>query len=337
MALLTSVTEGAPRLGPSPRRHNPTDDSTRVLPAAARRNRSVATKHTGVQAGEGADWGDRSISRVMRLMRLPNANIRKRTRCKPHVRMWHAPAARPEDLLTTALQTTIDEVKQVLATCLVCPPWVSVGKRPIATLKTAQIFHEELQMDSSSWRDACPTHRRSTSEDELRPVLHIVCVRVRFSQALILRDRMVANIPNAIVHLWFRTFGPPKRIVFDQESALNTDAGRAGATRWNTTLVLRARKAHARTIERHNELLRSHPHRVEGQRQREGLALSPETIPDECVLAETVMLCVHGVPLCTAVFGRVPNWLSEFEPLFDTALDDENDGIQGVSRNVNRL
>ena len=90
-------------------------------------------------------------------------------------------------------------------------------------------------------------------------------------------------------------------------------------------------------IERHNELLRSQLHQVEGQLQREGLALTAEAILDECILAKNVMLCVHGVSPYKAVFGRVPNMLSEFEPISDTALDDDNDGIQGISRNVNRL
>ena len=192
-------------------------------------------------------------------------------------------------------------------------------------------------MDLLFWREACTTRRRVTPEGELRPVLHIICVCVRFSQALILPDRNVATILNAIVHIWFRIFGPPKRIVSDQEGALNSDAGRAWATRWNIALILRPRKAHARMIERHNELFRSQLHRVEGQLQREGIVLSPEAILDECVLAKNVMLCVHGVSPYKAVFGRVPNMLMEFEPTSDTALDDENDGIQGVSRNVNRL
>ena len=316
-----------------------TDDPNRVLPAAARRNRSAVTEHTGVQAGEGADWGDWSISRAMRLLRSPNASIRKRTLRKLHVRFWHAPAARLEDLLTTAgaPQAAINEVKLVVDTCPVCLPWVPVGKRSIATTKNVPVFNEELQMDLLFWRSASLTLRRSTPEGELRPVLHIICVCVRFSQAAILKDRHTATILDAIVHLWFRTFGPPKRIVSDQEGALNSDAGRAWATRWNIELVLRPRKAHARMIERHNELLRSQLHRVEGQLQREGLALTAEAILDECVLAKNVMLCVHGVSPYKAVFGRVPNMLSEFEPMSDTALDDDNDGIQGVSRNVNRL
>ena len=314
-----------------------TDDPNRHTPAAVRRNRAVEA--AGVQAGEGADWNDWSISRAMRLLRSPNQSIVMRTIRKLHVRLWHASSARLEDLLTMAgaPQAAIDKIKQIVDTCPVCRPWTHVGNRPVATLKLVTCFNDELQMDLLFWRAACPTRRRTTPDGEMRTVLHIICVCVRFSQGALLADRNLETILAAIVHVWFRVFGPPKRIVSDQEGALNSDAGRAWATRWNVELVLRPRKAHARMVERHNELLRSQLHRVEGQLAREGLALPPVATLDECFLAKNVMLSVHGVSPYQAVLGRTPNMLREFEPLSETAVDDEDSGIQGVSRNVNRL
>jgi len=275
----------------------------------------------------------------MRLLRSPNDTIVKRTLRKLHVRLWHGTSARMEDLLTTAgaPQRAISFVKGIVDTCPVCRPWTQIGARSIATLKNVTTFNEELQVDIMFWRAASTTRRRTTPDSELRNVFHIICVCTRYAQAIIIPDREVATILDALASIWFRIFGTPKRLVSDQEGALNSDAARTFATRWNFELVLRPRKAHARMIERHNELLRQQLHRVEGQLQREGIALPPHIILAETLLAKNVMLSVHGASPQKAVFGQTLPMLRDFEPETDTAFDDDADGIPGCSRHVNRL
>ena len=165
----------------------------------------------------------------------------------------------------------------------------------------------------------------------------MICVCIRFSVALLLDDKETPTILNAITHMWFRLWGPPKRIVGDQEGALNSDAARAWATRWQVELKFRPRKSHAHTVERHNELLRNQLHRVEGQFQREGINVPHSCILDECLFAKNSMLSVHGRSPFQALLGRNPNPLREFEPQSETVLDDEGDGVPGISRNINRL
>ena len=53
--------------------------------------------------------------------------------------------------------------------------------------------------------------------------------------------------------------------VSDHEGAIDSDEGRAWASRWGIKLAFRPRGAHARIVERHNELLRKQLHFTSSQ------------------------------------------------------------------------
>ena len=88
-------------------------------------------------------------------------------------------------------------------------------------------------------------------------------------------DRQTATILGAITQLWFRIFGPPVRLTSDHEGALDSDEGRAWATRWGTNLSFKAHGSHAQLIERHNALLRDQLHLIKDQIAIDGTPSRP--------------------------------------------------------------
>ena len=168
--------------------------------------------------------------------------------------------------------------------------------------------------------------------------MHMLCTLVRFSVAAILPGKTTGEALSGITHYWIRIFGPPTTLTSDHEGALDSDEGPAWASRWGIRLNLRPRGAHARMVERHNELLRRQLHLVDEQCSRDGLLVSDTAILDECVLAKNCMVSVTGnITPYKAVFGRTIPMLADLEPASATALEDQDDGIDGVSRHIHRL
>eukprot|EP00971_Amphidinium_carterae_P102564 2030284-Amphidinium_carterae.1 len=169
-------------------------------------------------------------------------------------------------------------------------------------------------------------------------VLHMLDTLIRWSVAVIVQTRETADILHGITHAWVRQYGPMKRLTCDHEGALDSDQGRAWATRWSIDLHFRPRGSHARMVERHNDLLRRQLHLVDEQLERDGVAVPPEAILDESVLAKNCLLAITGgISPYKALYGRAPPILMDMEPVSVTALEDEDDGIEGISRRVHRL
>ena len=78
-------------------------------------------------------------------------------------------------------------------------------------------------------------------------------------------------------------------------------------------------------------------HRVEDECERQGLGISRKHLLAECVFAKNALLSVGGQAPYTAVFGRTPAVMAEFEPASETQLVDDEGGIPGLSRGHHRL
>eukprot|EP00975_Prorocentrum_lima_P018238 3843725-Prorocentrum_lima.AAC.1 len=48
-------------------------------------------------------------------------------------------------------------------------------------------------------------------------VVHVVCLCIKWAQAVFVEDRELETILPALVQMWFRVYGPPQYIVSDQE------------------------------------------------------------------------------------------------------------------------
>ncbi|CAK0834374.1 unnamed protein product [Prorocentrum cordatum] len=270
--------------------------------------------------------GQRLEFRAMKLLHSKNNMVIRRTLRKLHIRMWHAPALRLKEMLIAAgaPQEAIDLIQIVCDTCPACRAWHRPGKRPIATSRVITDFNQDVQIDLLFWKT--------------KIVMHMLDTLVRFSVAAIIPDRNTGTIIGAVTHYWFRLFGAPAVLTSDREGALDSDEARSWASRWQCKLNLRPRGAHARMVERHHELLRHQLHLVDEQCTRDGTPVPDEAILDECVLAKNCMISISGnITPYKVVFGRTIPMLTDLEPASATALEDQDDGIDGISRHIHRL
>eukprot|EP00972_Heterocapsa_arctica_P114422 16442375-Heterocapsa_arctica.AAC.1 len=203
-------------------------------------------------------------------------------------------------------------VQTIVDTFRVCRSWSSVAPRSIATATLATMFNQEVEFDLLFW--------------ETFIVLHLCDIATRFTMAVIVDNRMTDSIINAIVCSWFRVFGPPSRITSDGEGALDSEVARAWSSKWSVKINIRPKDMKAHVVERHHQLLRDLLHKVTSQMKEDGVNAPPDVILAECVFAKNALTCVHGYSPFQAVFGRSPTLLSEFEPLSEAALVDDEDG-----------
>ena len=271
------------------------------------------------------EWSEWDLGRALPLLLSRSPGVVRRTLRKIHIRLWHCPAARMRDLLKVAGAPVhvVDQVQSVVDTCRVCRSWQDVAPRAIGSASMALHFNEEIQFDLLFWQDAI--------------ICHLLDKCTRFAAAGIVPNRQTASILDAITRLWFRIFGPPSRITSDHEDALDSDEGRSWATKWGTRLSFKAPGSHAHLIERHNALLRDQLHLIKDQLEIDGTPVPDGSIVDEAALAKNVLTNIKGASPYQAVFGRQMNLLLDFEPASATALDDDPEGIPGISRHVARL
>ncbi len=89
-------------------------------------------------------------------------------------------------------------------------------------------------------------------------------------------------------------------------------------------------------VERHNEIIRQHWHKVHCQLLDENLRASFKLELAECVFAKNALLSVDGTTPYHALLGRVPRMLADFEKPLGAAGDDQA-GVDGASKHVLRL
>lgn len=195
------------------------------------------------QDEQGADWSDWTIGRALKILHSGNQLLIRRTLRKLHVRLWHAGIKKMTELLRTAgaPPEALKLIEVIVDTCPARRRWQRPSARNMTTAKIISDFNVEIECDLLFWKTNI--------------ILHMVDVCVRWSAAGVCQSRETADTLAALTHNWLRIFGPMTRLVSDHEGALDSDYGRSWADRWSVKLVLRARGAHARLVEKHNDLL----------------------------------------------------------------------------------
>ena len=295
--------------------------------AAARR----AVRGQGVDlpaqaSTDDSEWMAFDLGRALRLLHNPDEAIVRRTLRRLHIRFWHCPAKRLEEILKTAgaPRSAIKLCKEVVETCRSCRMWTRPGARSVtATLRLAQAFNEIVQWDILF-------HRRHM-------ISHLIDEAIRFSAGGLLASKTAEAIISAITVDWCGIHGPMRVLVADQERGLMGDVAASWMDRWQIQLRSKEPGAHAQIVERHHDMLRQLLHRVEKQVEEEGLNIPLGMVISECFLAKNLLTSIGGVSPYQALYGRVPPILSEFEPQSDTQLDDSGPGVPGVSRGHHRL
>ena len=261
----------------------------------------------------------------MRLLHSGDDLVIRRTLRRLHVRFWHAAAKRMVELLKRAgaPDSAIKLVAEIVETCRICRMWTRPTARSMTRTSLAQDFNQIVQWDILFYKDVM--------------LSHLMCEATRFCSFVILASKEAADILDCILMQWITLFGPMKLLITDSESALKSDEAAQFASRHGFQIKPVAKYAHADMVERHHEIARQLCHRVENECERQGLGISRKHLLAECVFAKNSMLSVGGQAPYTAVFGRTPAIMAEFEPASETQLVDDEGGIPGLSRGHHRL
>eukprot|EP00971_Amphidinium_carterae_P270068 5357865-Amphidinium_carterae.1 len=100
--------------------------------------------------------------------------------------------------------------------------------------------------------------------------MHIIDMTTRFAAARIAPSKSEEDLCQTISEAWITHHGPPRAIIFDEETGLHGKVTADFAERHGADLVFKAPHQHAGVIERHNAMLRRQLHAVEGQMVQEG-------------------------------------------------------------------
>lgn len=306
--------QGAPR--PPPQEVVADEEPDEILPA------QVLPEDPNVPK-EPIDWSSWDLGTALRTLRTGSPAAITKTLRKLHIRWWHCGAERLESLLKTAgLPREVWELaKPVVETCRVCRTWARPGHRSQATMRLSTSFNSVIQVDLLFI--------------ETLVVLHVIDEAIRWSAGMVIGGKTPSHILPALALCWFKVYGPPEVLISDKEGALLSEEASVFFERYGCTIRPRPVGAHATTVERHHEILRQTFHRVKTQLQAEGLEVDDAEIIGECFFSHNALVVVHGQTPYTALLGRTPHLLAEFE---NPSVSQVADGLGGThARHLHRV
>ena len=286
--------------------------------------RAVATTETQADNTAG-DWQAFDLGKAIRLLHSKDDGVIRRTLRRLHVRFWHASTRRLTELLRKAgaPDAALKLVATIVETCRTCRMWTRPTARSMTRVSLAQDFNQMVQWDILFYKDVMLSHMMDEA--------------TRWCSFVVLASKEAVDILDCILMQWITIFGPMKILITDSESSLKSDEAAQFADRHSIQLKPVPKYAHADMIERHHEIVRQLCHRVEDECERQGLGISRKHLLAECVFAKNALVSVGGQAPYTAVFGRTPAIMAEFEPTSETQLVDDEGGTIGISRNHLRL
>ena len=168
-------------------------------------------------------------------------------------------------------------------------------------------------------------------------VSHLIDEAIRWTTAAVLTDKEAVTLLTTITVQWLQPYGAMQVLVTDREAGLVSEEVAQWLDWWSVQLKPKAPGEHAQIVERHHAILRALFVKVEAQLAAEGIAVPFAVIVAECTLAKNVLTTIGGFTPYTALYGRSPPMMADFEPGSETKLDDSSGGVEGYSRHHLRL
>ena len=278
-------------------------ESERADPAPVAADAPAAPAGDEAQLAEGAaadedDWTKFDLGRSLLRLRSVRESIVRRTLRLLHIRWYHASAQKMKNLPSAAgvEPRVLQIVPTIVDTCKVCRAWMRTGPRSIASTRLPSSFNSEVQLDLLFFKG--------------QPILHVIDVCTRFTAVGLLTGRDTDTILTGFQKIWVSYFGPPEKLVGDQEGGWASPAAVAWLQNRDITFVPKAKYSHAGVVERHNEIFRRQLHLLEAQTRESGMKVSLEAIIAESAYAKNALFRIGNATPYECVIGKVP-------PLFD--------------------
>eukprot|EP00435_Cladocopium_sp_Y103_P007244 s1993_g2.t1 len=237
----------------------------------------------------------RVLERLPKLVDAGDMTTAKRLLVGLHERLWHTPAGDFCNLLRRAglPQPVITLAAEAVQSCVVCRKFVRLPNRPQVRAGGATIFNETVQFDLFHLDDV--TYMllldESVPEGQEAPQL-LAC--------------MLQN--------WIQFFGPPARLVLDQQASLVSHESGAEFERMSIIRCPRGTtqghgsEQHTGTglVERHVQLMKLTMMKLKAELQRQGMNAEPSEVGMESALAHNQTLNFGGATPSMNVFGILP-------------------------------
>ena len=249
------------------------------------------------------------------LRRLPKLYEEENfTKCKQlllglHERLWHSPAQDFMNLLRRAGMTSeiINLAGEAVKSCAVCRKYVRLPNRPQTRANGAVIFNDKIQMDLFHWESTW--------------FVLFVDQATRFKTCGTIISQESEDLMRAMLDLWIYTFGPPSKMVMDQQVSLMGHEAGGEFERLNIERCPRGTTAghgseqHTGTgiVERHVQLIKMTMYKLRAELQRQGLDPTKEELAQESAMAHNITLNYKGVTPSMAVFGTLRRGFYEVE------------------------
>lgn len=217
-----------------------------------------------------------------------------------HERLWHTPVMDFQNLLREVGMPAdvVELASEAVQGCVVCRKFVQLPNRPQMRTGGSTNFGDTLQIDIFYWKG--------------HVFLLIIDEATRFKTCAELRGQDSETILATIFASWMSYFGPPKRIVLDQQMSLMgyDTAGefeRLSIERYPRGITQGpGAEQHTGTgiVERHVQLLKLTMYKLQAELQR--LQPEPPEVAQEAAMAHNQTINYGGVTPCMSVFGTLP-------------------------------
>ena len=219
-----------------------------------------------------------------------------------HERLWHSPASDFTNLLRRAGMSgeLISLAREAVKCCAICRKYVRLPNRPQLRAKGAHVFNETVQMDLFYWESTW--------------FMLLIDEATRFKKCGIIEGQESEHLMKSLLELWIYHFGPPERLVLDQQVALMSHESGAEFERLNISRCPRGTTAghgaeqHTGTgiVERHVQLIKLTMYKLRAELQRQGLQPTEAELGQEAAMAQNLTLSYGGVTPSMAVYGTLP-------------------------------
>lgn len=234
-----------------------------------------------------------------------------------HERLWHSPISDFLNLLRRAglPAEVLKLAEEAVKACSVCRKYVRLPNRPQMRTGGGNVFNAVIQIDLFNLDD----HWYMLIIDEA----------TRYKLCSTIPGQEAEQLLTVLLQLWIYIFGPPQRVVMDQQvSLMGHETGRE-FERLSMERCPRGTTAghgaeqHTGTgiVERHVQLIKLTMLKLRAELQRQGLDPQPDELGREAAMAHNITLNYKGVTPSMAVFGILPRGF----------YDIESDGVTSVT------
>ena len=244
----------------------------------------------------------RVLARLPRLHAEGNITRVRQLLLGLHERLWHSPASDFCNLLRRAglPAEILNEAMEAVKLCPICRKYVRLPNRPQMRARGAIVFNNTVQLDLFFW--------------ESNTYMLIIDEATRFKACNVVDGQEAEPLLNCLMQIWIYMFGPPERVVMDQQVGLMSHEAGAEFERLNMERCPRGTTSghganqHTGTgiVERHVQLMKLTMYKLRAELQRQGMDPEPRELSQESAMAHNITLSYGGVTPTMAVFGALP-------------------------------